>query len=168
MMINADMNGFDMQQVDALRIGVDSQSAIGAIRAAQIRIAAERGWCEGEDLRNWDALHAVMQAICERDALIDELRKMAIAASNLSALVPVLLDAQTLLVNIETGAQISLRENEVRREWVQQIANWPYLKSWFRRCAEAVAGARSHHAATVVADQKINAQAIRMNGEVSA
>ncbi|KVR89533.1 hypothetical protein WK28_24290 [Burkholderia vietnamiensis] len=168
MMTNADMNGFDMQQINALRVGVDSQSAIDAIRAAQVRIAAERGWCEGEDLRNWDALHTVMQAIRERDALIDELRKMAVAAANLSALLPVLLEAQTLLVNIETGAQISLRESEVRREWVQQIANWPYLKSWFRRCAEAVAGARAHHTAAAVADKKINAQAIRVNGEVSA
>lgn len=165
---NADMSGFDMQQKDPSGLAVDSPRAIGAIRAAQFRIAAERGWCEGEDLRNWDALNDVMVAIRERDVLIDELRMKAGAAAHLGAVVSVLLDAQMLLVNIESGAQLSLRESEIRREWVQQLADWPYLKNWFRRCGEAIARARGQHAAAARGTRAVDEQVIQTTGGVSA
>lgn len=118
---------------------VATATALAAIGAAQRRIAAERGWCEGQDLVQWDALADAQLALEQRDAQIKELEaKLSVAATRENA-AALLRDAQTILINIQTGARIALRESEIRREWVQLLADWPYLAAWYRRCNDALA-----------------------------
>ncbi|MFM0265500.1 hypothetical protein [Paraburkholderia sediminicola] len=120
---------------------VATATALAAIGAAQRRIAAERGWCEGQDLVQWDALADAHRALEQRDLKIKDLEaKLSVAATRENA-AALLRDAQTILINIQTGARIALREPEIRRDWVQLLADWPYLTAWYRRCNDALAPA---------------------------